>query len=113
MHDGDEYESDVIRLNGRPETPHRAGAINSTRQVKLFCNWFKGPQELPTKTADTHSAWLRSFRINCVPPKIGLWSWKQNLPFIRREPSGLSSGSIGSTLRSRIDFFSRMMAVAR
>jgi hypothetical protein len=68
---GDNHESDVIPFARAAKGAGPGEADQLDKAGKQFCSWSKGPRGLPTKTADTRSAWLRSFRINCEPPKIG------------------------------------------
>jgi hypothetical protein len=44
-------------------------AINSTKQAKPSCSWSHRLPALRTKTVATRSAWRKSYRINCAPPK--------------------------------------------
>jgi hypothetical protein len=77
---------------------------SSTERVKPSCNWSGGPLVLPTETDAKRSKWLKSFRINYEPPKIGLPSWKRSSPLLGNELVVRSNGSIASMARLKKAF---------
>ena len=101
------------KIRGLKEQRHLTEPINSTKQARRSCKCSTERPVLPKKTADTHWKRRKGSRISCARLKIGLRSWKRRSPLIRRAPSGLSSGSIASTQRLKIDFFSGATTVAR